>query len=348
MEVPNWSVSKKEIIQPNLSDILANLSINNLSEQEKENYENKKVLINLEGFADMKILTEKELLVQEMTARGYSSEEINEIGKSLQWIKEERNTIINKLLMETVLLPQLEKTYRKFKKKWWSPETKKILEDCHKNAINRIHQYLKGETCENFKLRNGSKIARGETFLFTTNENKDKYIILEVKKITEQFKKDFKAWLEAQKKNEDIHIFEDQTFLVRRHIDDGTDITKMSDILLQWKKLLDYYLTDKHIKYITSCSWLFDDKFNEFWMKERAKEWKKDIPNRVKIREELKYYWWKLPDENIKESIENDIIPWIENSMTRAMKKYISEWNILKEGWGYIDLDELEKWESGK
>ena len=136
--------------------------------------------------------------------------------------------------------------------------------------------------------------------------------------------------------------------MVRRHIDDGTDITKMSDILLQWKKLLDYYLTDKDIKYITSCSWLFDDKFNEFWMKERKKEWKKEIPNRVKIREELKYYWWKLPDEKIKESTENDIIPWIENSMIRAIKKYISEWNILKEGWGYSNLDALEKWKSGK
>ena len=136
--------------------------------------------------------------------------------------------------------------------------------------------------------------------------------------------------------------------MVRRHIDDGTDITKMSDILLQWKKLLDYYLTDKDIKYITSCSWLFDDKFNEFWMKERKKEWKKEIPNRVKIIEELKYYWWKLPDEKIKESTENDIIPWIENSMIRAIKKYISEWNILKEGWGYSNLDALEKWKSGK
>ncbi len=343
MEIPNWWISRKKIIQPNLLDILDILSKNNLSEQEKENYEIKKEIISKKEFADMRLLTKESLLKIELKENWNFPKKRQEI---LEWwtnISEGKNTIINKRLIKEVILPKLEETYTEFKNKWWTSEQKKILDECYKNGLYFINTISKKTICENFRLRKCAQVARWERFLFTTNENKDKYIILEIKKITEEFKKEFKAWLEVQKTNTDINLFDDQTFFVRRHIDEGTDITKMSDILLQWKKILDHYLADKHIRYMTSCSWLFDEKFNEFWMKERAKEWKKEIPNRIKIREELKYYWWKLPDEKMKEPIENDLIPWIENSMTRAIKKYISEWNVLKEGWGYIDLEKLEK-----
>jgi len=325
---------------------LATLSINNLSEQEKENYEIKKAIINVKGFADMRILTKESLLKTELKENWSFPKTRQQRQKILEWwanIAEEKNTIINKILMKEVLLPKLEETYNEFRTKWWSSEQKKILEECYENGKKCINENLNKKLCEDFRLRKCAQIARWERFLFTTNENKNKYIILEIKKITEEFKKAFEAGVETQKTNSDINIFNDQTFFVRRHIDDGTDITKMSDILLTWKKILDYYLADKHIKYITSSSWLFDDKFNDFWMKERAKEWKKEIPNRIKIREELKYYWWKLPDEELESPIEKELIEWEVNSMTRAIKKYLSEWNIIKEGWGYIDLESLEK-----
>jgi hypothetical protein len=130
------------------------------------------------------------------------------------------------------------------------------------------------------------------------------------------------------------------------HFDEGIDITKMSDILLQWKKILDQYLRDKKIRYVIASSRLFDDEFNEFWMREREKEWKKEIPNRIKIREESMNYWWKLPPEipALDDPIEENFIEWEENSMTRAIKKYITQGNILKEWGWYIDLEALEKW----
>ncbi|MFA6256331.1 MAG: hypothetical protein WC606_04040 [Candidatus Absconditabacterales bacterium] len=93
------------------------LSINNLSEQEKEVYEIKKKLINSEGFVDMRILTKEELLVQELTSEKYSPKKIQSIIMLLNGIKEDKNRIINKLLMKDILLPKLEKTYTTFKAK---------------------------------------------------------------------------------------------------------------------------------------------------------------------------------------------------------------------------------------
>jgi hypothetical protein len=122
----------------------------------------------------------------------------------------------------------------------------------------------------------------------------------------------------------------------------------MSDILLKWKKFLNFYFTDKKIRYVIVSSWLFDDEFNEFWMKERIREWKKEIPNRIKIREESLNYWWKLASEKPSpdDPIEENFIQWEENSMTKAIKKYLSEGHILKEWGGYFDLEALEKWKS--
>ncbi|MFA6256394.1 MAG: hypothetical protein WC606_04385 [Candidatus Absconditabacterales bacterium] len=159
--------------------------------------------------------------------------------------------------------------------------------------------------------------------------------------------------LEVQKvdKNMDIDVLNDQDFFVRIHFDDNTDITKMPEILIKGKTLLDTYDTDKKIKYGILSSRLFDDKFNDFWIQERIKEGNTKIPNRIKTREErLKNYGGKLPslEPGPDDSIEENFIEGEENSMTRAIKKYLSEGNILKEGGGYIDLEALEKRKSEK
>jgi hypothetical protein len=112
MKIHNRINSNKNIDETsNSSDNSCILTINDLSKQERESYEIKKNLINLEGFVNMRILTKEALLVNELTSRSYSPEEINKTLESLNNIKEDRNLIINKLLMSTILLPKIEKTY---------------------------------------------------------------------------------------------------------------------------------------------------------------------------------------------------------------------------------------------
>jgi len=91
------------------------LSINNLSKEEKKSYEIKKDLINLKGFVDMRILTKEELLREYLAAKKYSLEETQQIVKSLKVNQEDRNKVINKLLMKDILLPKIEKTYIELK-----------------------------------------------------------------------------------------------------------------------------------------------------------------------------------------------------------------------------------------
>jgi hypothetical protein len=190
-----------------------------------------------------------------------------------------------------------------------------------------LEDILEYDKVDNKKLRKCAKIARWETFLFSTN--KPGCIRLEVQKTA---------------KNNNIQPLNWQKYYIRRHIDDEADISLMSDILLKWKFFLDYYLTNKKIRYLISSSRLFDDQFNEFWMKERAKEWKFDVPNRIKIREERLNYGWILPDLESEESIEDKFMNWEDNSMTKAFEKYKAQWKELKEWWWYIDLEKLENW----
>jgi hypothetical protein len=119
----------------------------------------------------------------------------------------------------------------------------------------------------------------------------------------------------------------------------------MPDIINKWKKIFNTCLINKKIRYILVNSWLFDDEFNAFWMNERIKEWNTKVPNRIKIREELQKYWWKLPAEEPSpdDPIDENFIEWEENSMTRAVRKYLAEGRTIKEGWGFIDLHNLEK-----
>ena len=311
-------------------------TLDDLSEKEKRNYEIKQELINSEGFVEMRILTKEELLIKELVSREYPKERIDGILKVLKEIGGDRNKIINKLLMKIVLLPKIEKTYIEFRKKWGSLETKKILNECYENGFKCITDHIKCFSYEGFNLRKCSKMARWEYFLFVTNENKNKYIMLEI-----------------QKNNKDtgIDVLNNEWFFIRIHFDEDTDITKMSDVLLKWKKLLDTYFVDKKIKYAILSSRLFDDEFNDFRIRERIKEWKTTTPNRIKIREErLKYYWCKLASQepSLDDPIEDNFVFWEDNSMMRAIKKYKSEWKTLKEWWWYIDLEKLEKWKFGQ
>ena len=84
---------------------MATLSTNNLSEQEKENYEIKKAIINIKGFADMRILTEKSLLKKELREHWNISKKRQQRQEILAWwtnIPEEINTIINKCISTSV------------------------------------------------------------------------------------------------------------------------------------------------------------------------------------------------------------------------------------------------------
>ena len=125
---------------------MATLSTNNLSEQEKENYEIKKAIINIKGFADMRILTEKSLLKKELREHWNISKKRQQRQEILAWwtnIPEEINTIINKRLIKEVVLPKLEETNTEFKNKWWTLEQKKILEECYKNGLYFINEILR-------------------------------------------------------------------------------------------------------------------------------------------------------------------------------------------------------------
>lgn len=307
-----FHLARQKVETPETSDFS---SINNLSEQERKNYEIKKEVITSTE-KDMRVLGDKEYFFPQ----------------------EDRNNSINMLLVKNVLLPKLELTYTefetKFLKEWWDKELLDILQECKKNSENHFKKISNLSGISNKGLRNWAKVARWETFLFTTNNDKDHYIVLEIQKVN---------------KDMGIDVLRDQEFFVRRHIDEYTDISRMSDILLKWKKIFDYYLTDKKIRYLISSSWLFDDEFNDFWMKERIKEWNSKIPNRIKMREEwLKNYGWKLPPEEVdpNDPIESHFRTWEDNSMTRAMKKYLSEWKKIKIWWWYIDLEALERWKN--
>lgn len=287
----------------------------NLSEIQRENYTKKVEFIKSDWFQEMRKLEKDEKLFL-----------------SKEWLSDEEfkkhNTQVNKLIVKNVLLDQFELSYKKFQLMWWDQEQYSILESCKKNWLNYLNEALESSNVDNKKLRKCAKISRGETFLFSSGEVKDKCIWLELKKVWER---------------KDLDILEWQKYFLQRHIDDGIDITHMSDVLLQWKKLFDFYLAEKKIKYIVSSSWLFDDEFNEFWMNERKKEWKLEIPNRVKIRRESLNYGWILPPWEAEEDVERFFI-WWPNSMTRAFEKYKEGWKKIKEGKWYIDLEKLENW----
>jgi hypothetical protein len=80
-------------------------------------YKIKKDLINLDGFVNMRILTKEELLIQELTKRSRTPKKIKTLVNTLNNCEEEENKIINKTLMEDVLLPKTEKTYAEFREK---------------------------------------------------------------------------------------------------------------------------------------------------------------------------------------------------------------------------------------
>lgn len=306
------------------------LTINNLSKEEQEIYKIKAELINTKDFIDMRTLTKRDILVEELQLKGYPDKWIETIVKLLQWITEEKNILINKLIVENILLPKLDTTYIQFKSQSDDSEIQNILSECYDNAKNYIKNQFELGLFQDFNLRNQAKVARGETFVFITNEKKNKYMVLEIKKNSKDMK---------------IDIVGDNNFFARIHFDDHIDITKMPDIINKWKKIFNTCLINKKIRYILVNSWLFDDEFNAFWMNERIKEWNTKVPNRIKIREELQKYWWKLPAEEPSpdDPIDENFIEWEENSMTRAVRKYLAEGRTIKEGWGFIDLHNLEK-----
>jgi hypothetical protein len=225
-----------------------------LSDESKKNYDEKVEFINSEWFKEMRDLQKNKFLLK---GGERDSEKIKE------------NSHINKLIIKDILLSMLELTYAKFKlKEWWDEYLESIMLECKNNAKKYLEEGLKSsKKVDNKKLRKCAKIARWETFLFSTN--KPGCIRLEVQKTKEK----------------DIEILNWQEYYVRRHIDYNADISNMSDILLKLKFFLDFYVADKKIQYLISSSRLFDDEFNKFWMEERQKEWEYDIPNRIKIRE---------------------------------------------------------------
>lgn len=247
-----------------------------LSELQKENYNTKVDFINSEWFKEMRSL-----------------EKDKKFSLSKEWLNEDKlkkyTSQINKLIIKNVLLQKLDLTYKKFELKWWNQEQNEILKSCRKNWFQYLQEVLESSNIDNKKLRKCAKISRKEMFLFNSSEINDKCIWLELKK----------AWW-----RKDVDVLQWQKYFLQRHIDDGADIANMSDVLLQWKKLFYFYLSEKKIRYIISSSWLFDDEFNEFWMNERKKEWNSEIPNRIKIREESLNYGGILPPWKSEEKID--------------------------------------------
>jgi hypothetical protein len=286
-----------------------------LSELQKENYNSKVEFIDSEWFEEMRALEKDE-----------------KFSLQKEWLNEDElkkyTSQINKLIIKNVLLQKLDLTYKKFELMWWNKYQNQILESCKVNSLNYLNEVFKSTNVDNKKLRKCAKISRGETFLFKSSQSNDKCIWLELKKV----------W-----NRKDVAVLQWQKYFLQRHIDDGANISDMSDVLLQWKNLFDFYLENKWVRYIVSSSWLFDDEFNKFWMKKKKKEWNLEIPNRIKIRQESLNYGWILPSWESEEDIEK-FLNWKKNSMTRAIEKYQKEWKEIKEGKWYIDLQKLQNW----
>jgi uncharacterized membrane-anchored protein len=113
-------------------------------------------------------------------------------------------------------LPKLDTTYIQFKSQSDDSEIQNILSECYDNAKNYIKNQFELGLFQDFNLRNQAKVARGETFVFITNEKKNKYMVLEIKKNSKDMK---------------IDIVGDNNFFARIHFDDHIDITKMPDII---------------------------------------------------------------------------------------------------------------------
>jgi len=125
--------------------------------------------------------------------------------------------------------------------------------------------------------------------------------------------------------------------VMRRHIDKGADISKMTDCILEWAKLIRSIPEYKDIKFLVSCSRLNDKDFIDY-----RKSIREEHSNIIAMAEEenkhgiyiddgwrpRQWFWHKRVQEG--------------SNLWNIITKYEVEKQPLKNRTRIIDLDELE------
>jgi hypothetical protein len=112
----------------------------------------------------------------------------------------------------------------------------------------------------------------------------------------------------------------------------------------QMKKLCSNIFLDKKIKFILSCSWLFDQDFNKFWIEKRNEKWNIRPLKRFLFGNKLaEKYWGFLEEDEIAKDQNYVLMNLIDK--TEDDTKIIKEMKVFKNevksnNWDFKDFKE--------